>query len=86
MQLLKLLLKFSLLYLGDAKSNVIFAHNVLNICALCKIKYFFKKYKLNFYEFFKTRDFYFLEKWKKNLYRGYILVLQKIGENGNRNL
>jgi hypothetical protein len=36
--------------------------------------------------FFKTRDFYFLEKMEKNLYWGYILVLQKNGENANRNL
>jgi len=26
--------------------------------------------------------FYFLEKWKKNLYRGYILVRHKMGKTG----
>ena len=30
--------------------------------------------------FLRTRDFLFLEKRKKNLYRGYILVRQKMGK------
>jgi len=42
--------------------------------------------KINFYEFFKTRDLLFFGKMEKNLYRGYILVCQKDGENANRNL
>ena len=31
--------------------------------------------------FLKLVNFYFLEKWKKNLYRGYILVGQKMGKS-----
>ena len=36
--------------------------------------------KINFYEFFKTREFLFFRKMETNIYRGYILVRQKMGE------
>jgi hypothetical protein len=47
--------------------------------------------KINFYEFFKTRDFLFLKifyfrKLEKDLYLGYILVRQQMGKRQYKSL